>query len=433
MGTRDESSANAKASVQTGAELAQQAELDREMAQRLVERARSQGVSLTGQDGLLKGLVKLILEGALEAEMTDHLGYARGEAGPAEKSNSRNGSYRKTVRTDIGEVELDVPRDRAGSFTPQVVPKHQRRISGFDETVISLYAKGLTTGEIQDHLAQIYDMDVSRDLISRATGRVSAELEEWRSRPLDSLYAVVMIDALVVKVRDGAVANRPIYLAVGINLRGERDVLGMWAGTGAEGAKQWMTWLTELRNRGVGDVLIACCDGLKGLPDSINAVWPLAEVQLCVVHMVRAGLRYVSRKHWATVAKELREVYTAPTVEEAERRFAAFEEDWGDKAPGLIATWRRNWEHFETFLKFPPPVRKIVYTTNMIESINARLRRAVDRRGHFPSEDAVFKVLYLVLRDRHPRRTNPTGRTRDWMEAVNTLAAYYGDRVTNHQ
>ncbi|MFD9409920.1 IS256 family transposase [Streptomyces sp. NPDC059989] len=419
--------------VRTGAELARLAETERDLAGQLVERARAEGMNLVGENGLLKGPVKLVLEGALESEMADHLGYEKGDRVGIGSGHSRNGTSRKRILTDVGAVELDIPRDRAGTFSPQIVPKHQRRAEGFDEAILSLYAKGLTTGEIQAHLAEIYDVDVSRETISKATDKVSAELDAWRNRPLDRVYAVVMIDAIVLKIRDGAVANRPVYIAVGINLEGERDILGMWVGSGGEGAKTWMTWLAELKNRGVQDVLIACCDGLKGLPDSIAAIWPLADVQLCVVHMVRNSLKYASTKHWSQIAKELRQVYTAATADAAEARFAEFEADWGRRYPALVAVWRRSWEHFVMFLRFPPEIRKIVYTTNMIESLNSRFRQATRRRGHFPNEDAALKVLYLVIRDRQPNRRNPTGRTHNWKEAINTLAGYYGDRVTDNQ
>ena len=303
-------------------------------------------------------------------------------------------------------------------------------MEGFDAAVLSLYARGLTTGEIQGHLSEVYGIDVSRDLVSRATSGVQAELTAWRQRPLDRVYAVVLIDAIYVKIRDGAVANKPVYVAVGINLEGERDVLGMWVGTGGEGAKTWLTWLTELRNRGVQDVLVTCCDGLKGLPESINAVWPLADVQLCVVHVVRASLRFANKKHWGSIAKDLRAVYTAANADAAEARFKDFEAAWGTLYPAMIATLRRNWEHIIVFLRFPPAIRKIVYTTNMIESLNSRFRQATRRRGHFPDDDSAIKVLYLVIRNPQRNRPNVTGKTPNWKEAINTLAEFYGDRVT---
>ena len=391
MGSKDEVSR--ENTVRTGAEMAELVELDRGLAESLVERARREGLQLTGEGGMLTGLVKMVLESALAAEMAEHLGYEKGDRAGTGSGNARNGTSRKRVLTEVGPVDLDIPRDRAGRFEPQIVPKHARRVEGFDAAVLSLYARGLTTGEIQGHLSEVYGIDVSRDLVSRATSGVQAELTAWRQRPLDRCYAVVLIDAIYVKIRDGAVANKPVYVAVGINLEGERDVLGMWVGTGGEGAKTWLTWLTELRNRGVQDVLVACCDGLKGLPESINAVWPLADIQLCVVHVVRASLRFATKKHWGAIAKDLRAVYTAPSADAAEARFGEFEATWGTLYPAMIATLRRNWEHIIMFLRFPPAIRKIVYTTNMIESLNSRFRQATQRRGHFPDDETLLANL----------------------------------------
>ncbi|KPI21150.1 transposase mutator type [Actinobacteria bacterium OK006] len=433
MGSKDEPGpVESEHQVRTGAELARIAEKNRDLAEELVERARRDGLQLVGESGLLTGLVKLVLEGALEAEMAEHLGYEKGDPAGAGSGNHRNGTSRKTVLSQVGPVTIGIPRDRAGSFTPQIVPKHARRVEGFTETIVSLYAKGLTTGEIQAHLAEVYDVEVSRDLVSRATAQVAQDLAAWRTRPLDRVYAVLLIDCIYIKIRDGAVANKPVYIAVGINLDGDRDVLGMWVGTGGEGAKQWMTWLTELRNRGVGDVLIACCDGLKGLPESINDVWPQTDVQLCVVHLVCASLRYSAKQHWAAIARQLREVYTAKTADEAEQRFVRFEEQWGQRYPAVIDTWRRNWEHVIVFMRFPAPIRRVVYTTNMIESLNSRFRQATRRRGHFPDDDVALKVLYLVIRNPIKNRANVTGKTPAWKQAINSLASYYGDRVTNH-
>jgi putative transposase len=281
-------------------------------------------------------------------------------------------------------------------------------------------------------LAEIYDVQVSRDLVSRVTDKVAEELAAWQSRPLDRVYPVVLIDALHVKIREGAVANRPVYVAVGINLAGERDVLGMWVGTGGEGAKHWMACLAELRNRGVADVMIVACDGLKGLPEAIAEIWPLAAVQLCVVHLVRASLRYASKAHWGQISKALREVYTAPTVEAAEARFAAFEDDWGGRYPAIVRLWRQAWQQFTPFLAFPPEIRRVVYTTNAIESLNARFRQATRRRGHFPTDQAALKVLYLVIRTPRPNRANVTGTTTGWKKALNALAMYYGERITGN-
>ncbi|EQD84112.1 hypothetical protein GCM10009533_64320 [Saccharopolyspora spinosporotrichia] len=262
------------------------------------------------------------------------------------------------------------------------------------------------------------------------TDKVVDELKVWQNRPLDRVYPVVLIDAIHVKIREGQVTNRPIYVVVGIDCQGERDVLGLWVGTGGEGAKQWMSVLTELKNRGVADVLIACCDGLKGLPEAITEVWPLATVQECVVHLVRSSLRYASRAHWSAITKALRTVYTAATAEAAEARFAEFEQDWGRKYPAIIRLWRSSWEQFTPFLAFPPEIRKIIYTTNAVESLNARFRQATHRRGHFPNEQAALKVLYLVIRTPQRNRTNVTGRTGGWKTALNTLAMFYGDRIT---
>jgi putative transposase len=354
----------------------------RDWAAELVDRARNEGVELTGDDGLLTALVRQVLQTGLEVEMTDHLGYQPHAPEGHGTGNSRNGHYPKTVKTEIGEVDLRVPRDRNSSFEPQTVRKGQRRLDGLAGNVISLYAKGMTTGDIQAHLAEIYGTEVSRDTISRITDAVVEDMLAWQNRPLDAVYPVLLIDAIVVKIRDGQVANRPIYVAMGINLDGERDVLGMWVGPpGGEGAKFWMGLLTELRNRGVRDTFIVCCDGLKGLPEAIRATWPLAEVQLCVVHLVRSSLRYTSKKHWSQVCRELREIYTAATLTAAQARFDEFADAWRDRYPAMIRVWEQAWGEFVPFLEFPVELRTLVYTTNAIESLNARFRRAVRRRN----------------------------------------------------
>jgi putative transposase len=400
------------------------------VAEQLVASARTQGIELTGPGGLLTGLTRQVLESALGAELDEHLGHERGERSGS--GNVRNGSSPKTVRTDVGEVRINVPRDRAGTFAPTVVPKHSRRLAGFDDAVLSLYAKGLTTGDIANHLADIYGSEVSRDLVSRVTDAVIEDMQQWQSRPLDSCYPVVLIDAIVLKIRDGQVRNRPVYVAMGISVDGERDVLGLWAGPvgGGEGAKQWMTMLTELRNRGVADVCIVCCDGLKGLPDAITATWPLATVQTCVVHLVRSSLRYASKADWGRITAELKGVYTAATVAAAEQRFADFAANWRNKYPAMVAMWERSWPEFVPFLDFPLPVRKLIYTTNGIESLNSRFRQAVRRRGHFPTEQSAMKILYLTVRERRPNRSNPTGKINGWKAILNTLAITYGDRIT---
>ncbi|RSM56892.1 IS256 family transposase [Kibdelosporangium aridum] len=399
------------------------------VARELIEKARAEGVSLVGPNGLLRQLTKTVLEAALNAELDEHLGYEKGDSAGKFGSNERNGSSAKTVCTDVGEVRINVPRDREGTFTPQIVPKYSRRVEGFDETIISLYAKGLTTGEIQAHLADIYQAEVSRELISKITDKVVDEMTSWQARPLDRVYPVVLIDAIYVKIRDGAVVNRPIYVAVGIDLAGERDVLGVWVGTGGEGAKGWLNHLSDLKNRGVEDILIVACDGLKGLPEAIATLWPHATVQLCVVHLVRASLRYASKKYWASITKQLKQIYTAPTPDAAEAAFAEFCAEWEDRYPAMIRLWRNSWDQFTPFLEFPPELRKLVYTTNAIESLNARFRQATRRRGHFPNEQAALKVLYLVIKNPLKNRSNITGKTVGWKQALNTLAMYYGDRL----
>lgn len=403
------------------------------LAEALVEQARVTGVALTGDGGLLPALVGRVLETGLQAELTDHLGYEPHALEGRGSGNSRNGSFAKTVTTEIGQVPIQVPRDRNGTFEPRLVPHGTRRLDGLEAQVISLYASGLTTGEIQGHLEEIYGTSISKDTVSRITDAIVADMEAWQSRPLDTVYAVVLIDAIVVKVRDTRVANRPVYVAIGVNLDGERDVLGLWMGpTGGEGAKQWMTMLTELRNRGVRDVLITCCDGLKGLPDAVRTIWPDTTVQTCVVHLVRNSLRYASKKHWSTITRQMRAIYTAPTVPAAEEAFELFAEQWRDIYPAMIAGWENAWDEFVPFLEFPAELRRIVYTTNSIESLNARFRRAVRHRGHFPTEQAALKVLYLVATRRRKNRENLVGRTNGWKAILNVLTVHYGARITDH-
>jgi putative transposase len=403
----------------------------REWAEELVARAREDGVELTGEGGLLTGLVRQVLQTGLEVELADHLGYEAYDPAGRGSGNSRNGGYAKTVTTEVGPVELRMPRDRDGSFEPVTVPKHTRRLDGLSGNVISLYARGLTTGEIQGHLEEMYDTQISRETISKITDQIVGDMLAWQNRPLDRVYPVVLIDAIVIKVRDSQVANRPVYVAIGVNLDGERDVLGLWLGpTGGEGAKQWMTMLTDLKNRGIADVLIVCCDGLKGLPDAIRVTWPDATVQTCVVHLVRNSLRYASKKHWAQIARQLKKIYTAPTVEAAKSFFDEFSDEWKPIYPAMIASWENSWAEFEPFLAFPVELRKIVYTTNAIESLNARFRRAVRHRGHFPNEQAALKVLYLVAHQHKPGRAGMTGRINGWKHILNALTIHYGDRLS---
>lgn len=405
----------------------------REWAQRLVAAARDEGVELTGDGGLVNGLIREVLQAGLEIELTDHLGYEPYDPAGRGTGNSRNGSTPKRVTTEVGPVDLAVPRDRNGTFEPVTVPKHARHLEGLAGNVISLYAKGMTTGDIQAHLAEMYGTEISREKISKITDGILDDMAAWQSRPLDGLYPVLLIDAIVIKVRDTAVANRPVYVAIGVNMDGERDVLGLWLGpTGGEGAKQWMTMLTDLRNRGLLDALIVCCDGLKGLPDAIRVTWPQATVQTCVVHMVRNSLRYAARKHWKAITGQMRGIYTSATVEEAEARFAEFAAEWRGLYPAMITSWENAWGEFVPFLEFPVELRQLVYTTNAIESLNARFRRAVRHRGHFPNEQAAMKVLYLVATRRRPNRQDLTGRVRDWRQIMNVLTVHYGDRISSY-
>lgn len=403
--------------------------IDQELAQQLVDRAKSEGVKLTGPGGLLGDLTKRVLEAGLEGEMDGHLGYAKHTVEGRDGGNSRNGTRTKTVITDVGPVDIEVPRDRDGTFDPMIVRKHQRRLGGVDDMVLSLSAKGLTTGEISAHLAEVYGASVSKDTVSAITDRVLGEIVEWQSRPLDAVYPVVFIDAIFVKIRDGQVANRPIYVAIGVTVDGERDILGLWAGQGGEGAKYWLTVLTEIKNRGVSDVCIVCCDGLKGLPDSISATWPLAIVQTCVLHLIRHTFRLAGRHDWDKIGKALRPVYTAATEAAARERFTEFTVVWGAKYPGIIRLWESAWAEFVPFLAFELEVRRVIFSTNAIESLNARFRRAVRARGHFPNEQAAIKCLYLALRS-----LDPTGRGRQrwavrWKPALNAFALMFEGRI----
>ena len=403
--------------------------VDEALAQELVERARSEGVELVGPGGLLTGLTKTVLETALEVEMDDHLGSSKHAVEGRDRGNSRNGGRSKTVLTEIGEVELQVPRDRDGSFEPKIVRKRQRRMSGVDELVISLAAKGLTTGEISAQFADVYGAVVSKDTISRITDAVVEELASWQSRPLDSVYPVVFIDAIHVKIRDGKVANRPVYTVVGVTVAGERDILGLWVGDGSEGAKYWHQVLSEILNRGTADVCIVCCDGLKGLPDAIADVWPAAIVQTCVLHLIRNSFRYASKADWAELARDLRPVYSAPTEQAAGSALDELADKWGDRYPAIIRLWQNAWAEFVPFLSYSPEIRKVIYSTNAIESMHARFRRSVRARGHFPNQQAALKCLYLTVRS-----LDPTGRGRArwinrWKPALNAFAVTFEGRI----
>ena len=383
-----------------------------------------------GPDGLLGQVTKAVLERALDEELTVELGYEKGDPAGRGSGNSRNGTTPKRVHTEIGTLDLDIPRDRNGDFEPKIVPKGATRLNGFNERIIALYARGVTVRDIQAHLAEIYGVEVSPDLISKVTDAVWDELEEWRNRPLDAIYPIIYIDALVIKIRDGMVQNRPAYLAVGVDLEGRKHVLGIWIGdTEGEGAKFWLSVLTELRNRGVDDVLIVCCDGLKGLPDAIEATWPQAVTQTCVIHLLRASFRYAGNDHRKKVAAQLKPVYTAPSLEAAEAAFAEFEAGLGQRYPAIVKLWRDQWETFVPFLAFPAEVRRVVYTTNMIESINYQLRKVTKNRGHFPNERAALKLLYLAVRNITTERGGPAGTgTWGWTSCLNQLAIYFPGR-----
>jgi transposase-like protein len=403
---------------------------DRELVAKLVDQARAEGLELVGENGLLGRLTKLVLESALEGEITDHLGYDKHDPAGRGSGNTRNGTRTKTVITDVGPVEITVPRDRDASFEPKIVRKRQRRLSGVDEMVISLAAKGLTTGEISAHLAEVYGAQVSKQTISTITDKVIDGMTEWQNRPLDPVYPVVFVDAIHVKIRDGQVANRPIYVAMAVTVDGERDILGLWAGDGGEGAKFWLHVLTEIKNRGVGDVLMVVCDGLKGLPQAIEQAWPLAVVQTCVVHLLRASFRYAARQHWDAIAKALRPVYTAPTEAAALERFVEFAEVWGGKYPAIVKLWEDAWAEFVPFLNFDTEIRRVICSTNAIESVNARIRRAVKARGHFPNEQAALKCVYMAIMS-----LDPTGKGRKrwvtrWKAALNAFAITFEGRLS---
>jgi putative transposase len=405
---------------------------DQQLLRELTERARAGGLKLTGEGGLLGQLTKMVVEGALEGEMDDHLGYSKHAPEGRNSGNSRNGHRAKTVLTEAGPVEITVPRDRDSSFEPKIVAKRQRRLTGVEEMVISLSAKGLTHGEISAHLQEIYGAEVSKQTITAITDRVMEGMAEWQSRPLDPVYAVVFIDAIQVKIREGQVANRPVYLALGVTADGTRDVLGLWAGEhgDGEGAKFWLRVLSEIKNRGVRDVLMVVCDGLKGLPGAVNSVWEKTIVQTCIVHLLRNSFKYASKRDWAEVAKDLKPVYTAPSEAAALDAFAEFSAKWEKRYPAIIRLWENAWAEFTPFLQFDNEIRTVICTTNAIESINARLRRAVNARGHFPTEQAALKCLYLAVTS-----LDPTGKGRKrwsnrWKGALNAFDITFDGRLS---
>jgi putative transposase len=402
---------------------------EQQAAIELVRLAKEQGLSLTGPDGLLKQLTKSVIETALGEEMTEHLGYEKHDPAGIGAENIRNGTRSKTVLpANTGPVQIEVPRDRAGTFEPQIVKKRQRRLGEVDEIVLSLYAKGLTTGEISAHFAEIYGASVSKETISRITDRVVEEMQAWQARPLDEVYAAIFIDAVVVKVRDGQVANRPIYAAIGVTLEGERDILGLWAGTGGEGAKFWMAVLTDIRNRGVKDTFFVVCDGLKGLPEVVGHVWPQATVQTCIIHLIRNTFRLASRRYWDELKRDLKPIYTAVNADAALTAFGELSDKWEQRYPAIIRLWANAWEEFIPFLDYDVEIRKVICSTNAIESLNARYRRAVRARGHFPTEQAALKCLYLVTRSLDPTGAGRQRWTMRWKPALNAFAITFADR-----
>jgi putative transposase len=398
--------------------------IDRELIDKLLE-DYEKPEDVIGKNGLIKQLTQAILEQAMEAELTHHVGYAKHERTAGGSENKRNGASRKKLKGDFGEMDLSVPRDRDGSFEPRIVPKHQRRFSGFDDKIISMYARGMTTREIQGHLEEIYGVGVSPALISEVTDAVQAEVRAWQSRPLDTLYPIVYLDALRVKMRhEGQVSNRAVHVALGVNIEGQKEVLGMWT-TANEGAKFWLQVLTELQNRGVKDVFIACVDGLKGFPEAIETVYPEAQVQLCLVHLTRASLNYVNWKERKLVAADLKQIYRAATVEQAEAELESFAGKWDGKYPTISRMWRRNWERVIPMFEYPAAIRRVIYTTNAIESLHMTLRKVIKNRGSFPSEEAAMKMLYLGLRNVAAKWKG----IQHWKAALNHFTILWGDRI----
>jgi len=381
---------------------------------------------IIGESGLLKQLTKAILERALESELTHQLGYSKNSPEGRNSGNSRNGKGRKKLKTDHGELSISTPRDRNSEFDPQIIKKGQRRFTGFDDKIFSMYARGMTTRDIQAHLEDIYGVEVSADLVSTVTDSVIEEVKEWQNRPLEALYPIVYFDAVRMKVRDeGQVMNKAAYLAIGVGLDGLKDVLGIWLEK-TEGAKFWLKVITELQNRGVRDILIACVDGLKGFPEALESVYPRTEVQLCIVHMVRNSLRFVSYKHRKQLAAALKEIYRAPTVEQAEEALTELEKDWDERYPMVSKSWRNNWDRVTPFFAYPPEIRRVIYTTNAIESLNNSLRKVTRNRNSFPNDEAAIKLLYMALKNIAKKWTMPL---QGWPQAINQFSIRFGDRL----
>ncbi len=379
---------------------------------------------LFGKDGLLKQLSKQLMERILDAELTHHLGYEK-HGKQCTPDNARNGTRSKTVRTGNGEIDVNVPRDRAGDFEPALIPKRQRRLAGMNDKILSLYARGMTVRDIQSFLEELYNTEISTDLISSVTDSIMDEVNDWRNRPLDKLYPIVYIDGFVAKCRlDGRVCNRTVYIVYGITIEGYKEVLGLYLGEN-ESAKYWLTVLTNLKNRGIEDIFLLCADGLKGLPESVEAAFPKTIFQTCIVHMVRNSLNYVPYKEKKSVAEDLKKIYQADTVELAEAALDDFELTWSDKYAAIVRSWRSNWDKVIPFFDFPKDIRKVIYTTNIIESLNRTLRKSVKTRGQFPTEDSLMKVLYLAIRGVSKKWNQPI---RDWTGALNQFAIAFEDR-----
>ena len=382
---------------------------------------------IVGPGGLLSQLTKRLVERALEVELTDHLGYEPHQEPPGGAGNTRNGAPPKTLVTDHGPVRIRAPRDRDGSFEPKLVRKRQRRFEGFDERILALYSRGLSVRDIQAYLRELYGVDVGRDLISRVTDAVLEDVRAWQQRPLEDVYPILYLDAFVVKVRDGgSVQRKACYLALGVTMDGDRDVLGMWFQQ-TEGAKFWMQVLSDLKQRGVKDILICCVDGLKGFPEAIEAIFPQTTVQTCIVHLIRHSLKYVPRRQYDQVVKDLRPIYTAVDADAALAGLEAFEEKWGQQLAPVVKAWRDAWEHVIPFLAFPEEVRRVIYTTNAIEALNRQLRKAIKTKGHFPNEEAARKLIYLAVTNAVPQWT----RTRGWTKALLAFKIHFGDRLPN--
>jgi putative transposase len=380
---------------------------------------------ILGNNGLLKQLTKALSERVLEAELTAHLGYEKHDPAGYNSGNSRNGKSPKKVKGEFGEIEIETPRDRNGTFEPKLIAKGQTRFNGFDEKILSMYARGMTTREIQGHLQEIYGVEVSPTLISNVTEAIQDEVRAWQNRPLEPVYPILYMDALYVRMRDsGHVQNRAVYVAIGVNLEGNKEVLGLWTSAN-EGAKFWLQVMTEMKNRGVQDVFVACVDGLKGFPEAIESVFPQAQVQLCIVHLVRHSLNYVSWKQRRNVAADLRPIYSAPTADEALRRLDEFAGKCDATHPTISQVWRRNWDRITPFFAFPPGVRKVIYTTNAVESLNMALRKIIKTRGSFPNEEAAIRLLYLALRN----HSNKWSFVQGWREALNQFQILWPDRM----